>query len=226
MNDIIAVRTNLKSVPAMLNTSGYMTKHWRLDMNILTDKRCSKCGEWKNKSEFNERKAKGRSGLLTQCKSCVAAWHSNHQKEHPEKNRAISLRWRNNHIEQARANWHEFIASKPAGWDAERKRKQYAENQEKELEQARVRNSKRRARILGNGGTITKEEWNWLKEFYNFTCLRCWKQEPEIKLTLDHVLPLKLGGKNVIENAQPLCQPCNSSKHTQHIDYRKDRVLL
>jgi 5-methylcytosine-specific restriction endonuclease McrA len=195
-------------------------------MSILTQKKCTKCGEWKDKYEFNERKGKGRSGLLTQCKSCVAAWHHNHQKEHPEKSRVTALRWRNKHLDEARQKWHEFIATKPAGWDAERKRQQYLEKHEKELEQARVKNSKRRAHILGNGGVITKEEWNWLKEFYSFTCLRCGKREPEIKLTLDHILPLSMGGKNVIENAQPLCQPCNSSKHNKCIDYRKERTLL
>jgi 5-methylcytosine-specific restriction endonuclease McrA len=230
-------------------------------MDSLTQKRCNKCGEWKDKSEFPKTNQKKNDGVGYSCKLCYREYRREFDKSHPrnyrtdkererakqkrikfadkiagyirkwqqanpDKVRAKSLKWRNNHLEEARANWHEFIASKPAGWDAERKRKRYAENREAELEQARIRNSKRRARITGNGGEITKQEWSWLKEFYDFTCLRCGKREPEIKLTLDHVLPIKLGGKNVIENAQPLCQSCNSSKHTQHIDYRKARELI
>ena len=31
---------------------------------------------------------------------------------------------------------------------------------------------------------------------------------------------MTMGGKNVIENAQPLCKPCNSSKGTKYVDYR------
>ena len=69
-------------------------------------------------------------------------------------------------------------------------------------------------------GTITAYEWMDLKKKYNYTCLRCGKKEPEIKLTLDHVVPLIVGGKNIIENAQPLCKPCNSSKYTKSTDYR------
>lgn len=197
-------------------------------MNILTQKKCRKCGEWKARSEFGTRRDNKNKKEYPRswCKKCSVAWIGEYHKARPEKSRARSLKWRNNHLDEARANWHEFIASKPAGWDAERKRKRYAENREEELQQARVRNSKRRARILGNGGEITKEEWGWLKEFYNFTCLCCGKREPEIKLTLDHVKPLAIGGKNVIQNAQPLCQPCNSSKHNKHIDYRKERVLI
>jgi 5-methylcytosine-specific restriction endonuclease McrA len=45
-------------------------------------------------------------------------------------------------------------------------------------------------------------------------------QEPGIVLTRDHVVPLKHGGLNTIENIQPLCGSCNSRKHLKHIDYR------
>lgn len=229
MNGSIISTSILNTNPCDVGTSRGMTEaQWRyFDMNILTQKKCSKCGEWKHKSEFHQRKDKGKKETLRSwCKVCVGAWHHNFQKEHPEKSRVRSLAWRNRNLETAREMWHSFIASKPEGWDAERKRKRYAENRDKELERARVRNSKRRARILGNGGEITKQEWQWLKEFYDFTCLRCGKREPEIKLTLDHVLPLAMGGKNVIKNAQPLCQPCNSSKHNKHIDYRPKRTLM
>jgi 5-methylcytosine-specific restriction endonuclease McrA len=39
-------------------------------------------------------------------------------------------------------------------------------------------------------------------------------------LTEDHVVPLSLGGSNDIDNIQPLCKSCNSSKRGRHIDYR------
>ena len=40
------------------------------------------------------------------------------------------------------------------------------------------------------------------------------------KLTVDHIVPVSLGGKNTIDNLQPLCLTCNSKKHNKIIDYR------
>lgn len=77
-----------------------------------------------------------------------------------------------------------------------------------------------------NGGKHTFAEWNELKKFYNHMCLCCKQQEPNIKLTEDHVVPLSLGGTNDISNIQPLCQSCNSLKWTKIIDYRISQSQL
>jgi 5-methylcytosine-specific restriction endonuclease McrA len=49
-------------------------------------------------------------------------------------------------------------------------------------------------------GSLTDREWQDLMVLYKFTCLRCGKREPEIQLTLDHVIPLSKGGSNSIGN--------------------------
>jgi 5-methylcytosine-specific restriction endonuclease McrA len=78
----------------------------------------------------------------------------------------------------------------------------------------------RRVRKLFAKGSHTDVEWQALKAKYNFKCLCCGKQEPEIKLTRDHVHPLILGGSDSIDNIQPLCARCNSKKGFRQIDYR------
>ena len=78
----------------------------------------------------------------------------------------------------------------------------------------------RRRRVLESEGSVTNREWFDLKAKYNFTCLCCGRREPKISLTKDHVIPLALGGRGSIDNIQPLCLPCNSSKHKKIVDYR------
>lgn len=83
-----------------------------------------------------------------------------------------------------------------------------------------ILNKRRRARKFKNGGSHNLEEWNNLKKQYNYTCPCCKKQEPEIKLTEDHIIPLSKGGSDYIENIQPLCGHCNCKKQREIIKYK------
>lgn len=77
----------------------------------------------------------------------------------------------------------------------------------------------RRERIKIFGGYHSKSEWEKLKEHYNWSCLSCKRQEPHIKLSRDHIIPISIGGSDNIENIQPLCMSCNSQKGIKTIKY-------
>lgn len=94
------------------------------------------------------------------------------------------------------------------------RRKHYAENPEKH----QANQHRRRARMAGCEGTYTAQEWTDLCAHYGNRCLRCGRDD--VKLTVDHVVPIIKGGSNSIGNLQPLCKACNSSKYTDTIDYR------
>ena len=71
-----------------------------------------------------------------------------------------------------------------------------------------VQKNNRRARE--KRGRITNEEWAQVLEKYGNKCLCCGRSAPDVRITMDHVLPLDKGGMNTIDNVQPLCKSCNS----------------
>jgi 5-methylcytosine-specific restriction endonuclease McrA len=92
------------------------------------------------------------------------------------------------------------------------KRRWRSENREQTNLASRLKKQRRRAT-----GTLTAAEWAAILDRYGQICLACGIDGP---LTVDHVIPISVGGLNTPDNVQPLCGPCNSSKGTKTIDYR------
>lgn len=153
-----------------------------------------------------------------------------HQKANPEKYREAVRKYQEAHREEINIKAKERrqkdlehyreIGRKSYERHAEERRKYSLEYYKLHPEKSVAVTNRRRALKLAAEGSHTEEEWQELKAFYNYTCLCCGKQEPEIKLTRDHVIPLTQGGSDSIDNIQPLCARCNSKKTTKHIDYR------
>lgn len=72
-----------------------------------------------------------------------------------------------------------------------------------------------------SGTTYTQKQW-LEKVAQSDRCLRCGRRWEDIPRrpnpryknvwTKDHIIPLKYGGKDILENVRPLCYRCNSSK--------------
>lgn len=182
-------------------------------------KKCIRCSETKPLNEFVKDNRR-LNGVGSHCSKCV---------------NEIAKIWRDNNPERARENSRRNASKQYAEnplvyylrnlkWRKKNPEKisEYNHTYHKEHpEQAHINQQNRRAMMKNSNGKFTNQEWENLKKQYNFACLRCGKNEPEIKLTPDHVKPLKQGGENIIDNIQPLCHSCNSSKGAKYIDYRK-----
>lgn len=82
----------------------------------------------------------------------------------------------------------------------------------------RARKQRRRAREYGAAGGFAAGDLDRLRVVFGTACLRC---RSVASLTVDHVVPLALGGSNNPDNLQPLCRSCNSKKGARSCaDYR------
>jgi len=66
---------------------------------------------------------------------------------------------------------------------------------------------------------ITLKDWIRIKLNYKNSCSSCGRREPDIKLTVDHIIPIIKGGKHSLDNIQPLCRSCNSKKHVNIVAF-------
>jgi 5-methylcytosine-specific restriction endonuclease McrA len=66
---------------------------------------------------------------------------------------------------------------------------------------------------------IPREVRKYVFERDRYQCQSCGKTQLEAQLTIDHIIPLALGGQNDISNLQTLCWTCNQQKK-HHLDPR------
>lgn len=123
--------------------------------------------------------------------------HAEWKRRNPKRVKELSAKYRENHREELNRKNREYQRTHP--------------------EITRGKNHRRRALKVNAKGVYTSTQWIALCDKYHNRCLYCGKKK---KLTPDHVVPLSKGGRNSIDNIQPLCGPCNSRKHTKTIDFR------
>lgn len=82
--------------------------------------------------------------------------------------------------------------------------------------------------IIDNKPSVLTEEMKGqVLERDHYTCVCCDKQNGKgVRLQIDHILPVTMGGKNEIDNLQTLCMQCNLEKGTNEIDYRRTKTYL
>lgn len=71
----------------------------------------------------------------------------------------------------------------------------------------------------------TDKQWRELCAKYSRRCLCCGRPGTRHNpITRDHIVPIRWGGLDTIDNIQPLCKNCNSRKKDKTIDYRKEAI--
>jgi 5-methylcytosine-specific restriction endonuclease McrA len=132
-----------------------------------------------------------------------------YREKHLDKVKAATDSWFENNKEYRRRYKAKYRKQHAAQIEAYRKA-----NKERQI----VYKANRKTRLTNAGGKFTIKQWRELCETYNNRCLCCGKKRP---LTVDHVIPVSKGGTSDISNIQPLCGPCNSTKHDTTVDFRR-----
>ncbi len=192
-------------------------------------KRCTRCLEWKDDSEFYRDRTK-LDGLKSQCKACRKLY----KREYRARLRALAMvrmkrayrsiwfpraksvtpvqlgesyrRWR----EKTRARSQARLAAYVRHWHAQHPEASRIWNRHTP-EIATVQRQARRAEaacVLVND--LSPAEWKWLVETFGYRCAYCGR--PSHDLTPDHITPLSRGGHNTLSNIVPACRTCNSRK--------------
>lgn len=173
---------------------------------------CTKCNQEKNVQFFSKSK-RSKDGLQSWCKECSNAARAKWNQENPEKRAAAnksweernqnkvrekSLKWRNQNIERARENARNWKKNNPD-------------------RHARIEQKRRALKALADIGDFPS--LTELIEVYGSACM--YPGCTDTNLTVDHVIPLSLGGSHDATNAQILCKFHNSQKGNRNSnDYR------
>jgi 5-methylcytosine-specific restriction endonuclease McrA len=179
--------------------------------NPVTSGATKVCGNCKlnlDTSQFCGRKA-SKDGLCRICKSCQRAYSQEYRSANNEKvNERVRAR-RAANPELFRKHSKRYYQSH-AKEDTQRRVK----NDRANPAAVQVRRHKHRAKASGCEGSFTAQEWTDLCARYDQRCAICGNQK---QLTVDHIVPLSKNGSNWIENIQPLCRSCNSSKNNREV---------
>jgi len=204
----------------------------------MSDKKCRKCREVKPLDEFYKH-SDCLDGHVCTCKECYRsaskidrnvrrehfrAKNKENYEKHKSARQEYSKKYMHDHKQEKseyckiwrEQNHVELLAKKKAYYYSHLE--QRTENRHKHLEREAIRVKVYNHNKKSNGGKFTAEEWQMLCEYYGNKCLCCGLEET----TVDHIVPVKFGGGSSIDNLQPLCKSCNSSKQTKTIDYRPD----
>jgi len=171
-------------------------------------------------------------------------------KANPERKRENARRWYGENAERYREKARRRYEANPKRcrekvqlWKKvnseryrEKARRRYEANPERQHESSRrwakthpdkvkAIKHRRRARKQQTMGDFTAEQWKALCKHFKNHCLKCGRPR---RLTPDHVIPISWADRPEyagvaladVDNLQPLCRPCNSSKNATHVDYR------
>jgi hypothetical protein len=184
-------------------------------LSLVDDgKVCTKCGKWKPLPDFIKN-SMYRGGITPQCRTCKNARSAQRQAE---KRAEDPERFKREYAEWYAKRGLEYSRK----WNNENRAAVNANKRARRKENGNHDTIMGISRRRGAEGSFTSHEWKALCARYGNRCLIC---QGKVKLTRDHIVPVKDGGTNYLWNIQCVCGSCNSRKQAKHLNCRPDRLL-
>ncbi len=186
-------------------------------------KTCTKCGkELPATTEYFSSRKDSKDGMRDQCKECIKEREKQYREENKEKVKEYWKQYREENKEkikkykkQYREENKEKVKEYSKQYYEENKEyyKRYKKQYNKEHPEVRTKaKQKRRALKFNLPSTLTVDQWNETKEYFNNRCAYCGKEK---SLAQEHFVPLSKGGEYTHNNIIPACRSCNSSKNNK-----------
>jgi ribosomal protein S27AE len=207
------------------NTETYET---RIKTRTITHKTCPKCGKKQKISEFHINKTTEK-GVGSWCKTCEAIKKHQYVRKNTQtyddriKKRTITHKTCPKCGETKVIDDFTTARCFPdglCGWCKTCRAEdalQYKLTPNGNLKRRQI-SHRRRLLEKGAGPEVSYDEVQAILRNQNNKCLKCGekfvkKENGIFNYTVDHIIPISLGGTNDPDNIQLLCQSCNSSKH-------------
>ena len=191
------------------------------------------------------KKPGGKCGLNSICKECEKLYRQKNKENRREsvkrhRNKSDSKKKRLEYDRknrekinaQARSRIQRYKEKRRAYYEAnkDRFREWNKEWRKKNREKIKIRDMKRRAKKYASGGSFSVEDFQVCllqhkikaNQYYCHWCKRAMSRN---EITLDHVMPLTLGGIHTKENIVIACRSCNCSKGKKHPDIWRKEIL-
>lgn len=163
---------------------------------------------WQNpeKERRKVRKYKNLENIIKQCKWCGKKFKPSKEKPWTQ---FCSIKCRNKH--------HNYIAYHRNPEKAKEKVKKYRQTEKgKQVHRDSVRHHTwaRRKTIEQMDYILTNKDQQFIRERDNYQCQLCESTE---NISHDHIIPIKLGGLDIVDNVIVSCQKYNSSRQERNI---------
>lgn len=194
-------------------------------------RKCKICGEILFINKFGNKK-RSKFNKERRCKECISNYMKVYFNNNKDRYRENTSKWRSKNKERDKYNRKKWIENNKDY--VKEKSAQYRKEHKEELKENRKRfdntyngdaykiNNKSKIRYGYDIGEVTGEQYKEMMEFFNNKCAYTGEEFDNkihrLRKTIDHIIPLSEGGKNVIWNIVPCTKSANSSKNKRSLD--------